>query len=73
MIDNIKKIIAEKCNVPIEKIETDTLLAEIAEDSISKIDFLFEIEKTLGKKIPEQDILEMETVGDLLHAINKLK
>lgn len=73
MIENIKEAIAEKFKFPLEKIKTDTLLAEIVEDSISKIEFLFEIEKTLGKRMPEEDILDMETIGDLLHAINKMK
>lgn len=73
MIENIKEAIAEKFKFPLEKIKTDTLLAEIVEDSISKIEFLFEIEKNLGKRIPEEDILDMETIGDLLHAINKIK
>ena len=72
MKQEIKNIIAEKCAVPIDSVNGDTPLSEIAQDSLSRIDFLFEIEEAIGKKIPEDKILEIETVGDLLEIIEKL-
>lgn len=69
--EKVKKSISEKCNIPLESINTGTLLADIAEDSISRVELLFEIEQMLGCTISEDEVFEIETVGDLLHIINK--
>lgn len=70
--DKIKKAIAEKCGVSVETITNEILLSDISKDSISRVEFLFEIEQLIGKRIPEKDIFEIETVGDLLHVVNKI-
>jgi acyl carrier protein len=70
--EEIKKLIAEKFFVDINSITIETKLSDITEDSIGRIELLFEVEHLLNRKIPEEDVLSMETVADLLHVINKL-
>lgn len=70
--EEIKKLIAEKFFVDINLITNETKLSDITEDSIGRIELLFEVEQTLNKKIPEEDILSMETVADLLHVVDKI-
>jgi|688.fasta_scaffold746888_2 acyl carrier protein len=70
--EEIKKLIAEKFFVDINSITIETKLSDITEDSIGRIELLFEVEQLLNRKIPEEDVLSMETVADLLHVINKL-
>lgn len=72
MHEKIKKLIADKLLVDVKNITNETKLSEITEDSIDRIDLLFEIEQLIDKKIPEEDILNMETVGDILHSVNKI-
>jgi acyl carrier protein len=70
--DEIKKVIADKCGISVESVTSDILLSDISNDSISRVEFLFEIEQLIGKKIPEDDIFDVETVGDLLRLVNKI-
>jgi len=70
--DEIKKAIADKCGISVEFVTSDILLSGISNDSISRVEFLFEIEQLIGKKIPEDDIFDVETVGDLLRLVNKI-
>ncbi len=70
--EKLKVVFAEKAGISLEEVTTDTSLSSIAEDSLSKIDFLFELEQLVGKRIPENDVIEAETFGDLLHIINKI-
>jgi acyl carrier protein len=70
--EEIKKLISEKFFVDINSITTETKLSDITEDSMGRIELLFELEQHLDKKIPEEDILSMETIADLLHVVNKI-
>jgi acyl carrier protein len=62
----VKRVIAEKLGVPVDE---KTQLAAVAQDSFAKVEMLFEIERQLGVRIPDQGIIDMETVGDLISAI----
>jgi acyl carrier protein len=66
----IKDVINKKYKI---NIKNDTHLSEIFEDSFARIEMLFEIEQEIKKKIPEEDVLNIETFGDLIHSINKLQ
>lgn len=68
---SVKDFINKKYNIVSEN---DTNLAEICEDSFARIELLFDIEKhlMLNKRIPENELLEIETIGDIIHCINKL-
>lgn len=61
----IKKIISEKFGTEVCESQ---FLSDFAEDSFAKIEMLFEIEQALDINIPDQDIIDMETVGDLISA-----
>jgi len=62
----VKRVIAEKLGVPVDE---KTQLAAVAQDSFAKVEMLFEIERQLGVRMPDQGIIDMETVGDLISAI----
>ena len=64
--EKIKKVILEQLGIAVTK---ETLLSDIAEDSLSKVDLLFQIEQVLDKNIPQDEVLDLETVGDLVEAM----
>ena len=66
--ERIKEIILEQLGISVTK---ETLLSDIAEDSLSKVDLLFQIEQELDKSIPQDEVLDLETVGDLVKAIDR--
>ena len=67
----VKEFISNKYKI---NVQNDTDLAEICEDSFDRIELLFDIEKhlKLNKKIPENELLDIETIGDIIHCVNKL-
>jgi acyl carrier protein len=66
--ERIKEIILEQLGIAVTR---ETLLSDIAEDSLSKVDLLFQIEQELDKNIPHHKILNLETVGDLVEAMTR--
>ena len=52
-----------------KKVTPETKLAEIAEDSLAKMELIAEIEQELKVRLREQDLLDMESVGDLLELL----
>jgi acyl carrier protein len=66
--EKIKKVILEQLGIAVTR---ETLLSDIAEDSLSKVDLLFQIEQELDKNIPQDEVLDLETVGDLVEAMNR--
>lgn len=67
----VKEFISNKYKITAQN---DTNLAKICEDSFDRIELLFDIEKhlKLNKKIPENELLDIETIGDIIHCVNKL-
>ena len=68
MEEKIKEIIFNKFNREVDK---DTDLSELAEDSFARVEMLFLIEEELGKRLSEDEILQIENVGDLIKALQK--
>ena len=66
MEEKIVGMLAEKFG---EGVGPDTLLHDLAEDSLSKVELLFEIEKISGLKLPSEYLLDAETVEDILKLI----
>lgn len=68
MEEKIKEIIFNKFNREVNK---DTDLSELAEDSFARVEMLFLIEEELGKRLSEDEILQIENVGDLIKVLQK--
>jgi len=66
MEDLVKKIISDKFKLDVVD---STLISDFVEDSFSKVEMLFEIEQSFGVRLGEEDILSIDTVGDLIQAL----
>lgn len=69
MKDQILNFLSDKFN---RQVNEKTELVELCEDSISRVETLFDLEELISKKIPEEYIFEIESVGDLIEVVNKL-
>jgi acyl carrier protein len=49
-----------------------TLLSDFVEDSMDRVEMLFEIEELFGVRLGEEDVLGVETVGDLCTKVRGL-
>jgi acyl carrier protein len=64
----IKQIIFDKFKL---EVLNSTNISDFVEDSISKVEMLFEIEQLFETKFDEEDLLSIETVGDLIKVAKK--
>lgn len=67
-MNNILELIEKKFN---KKIDLNSPIAEFCQDSISRVELLFEIEQKINKRFSEDEIFEIETVQDLINVIKK--
>jgi acyl carrier protein len=68
MEEKIKNIIFNKFNREVDK---NTNLSELVEDSFAKVEMLFAIEEELGKRLTEDEILQIENIGDIINVFQK--
>jgi acyl carrier protein len=68
MEERIKDIIFSKFDKEVSK---DTNLSELVEDSFAKVEMLFAIEEELGKRLTEDEILQIENIGDIINVFQK--
>ena len=66
MEEAVKEIIERKTG---KKIGSETNLFDISDDSLGMMELIAEIEEKLKIRLKEQDLLELETVGDLLELL----
>ena len=60
-------------SVDVETIGAETKIEDIGFDSVSILDFMYEIESELDVELEVRDLVTMETVGDLIgHLATKL-
>lgn len=45
-----------------------TPISEVVQDSMDRVEMLFELERGLGVRLSEEDVLGVDTVGDLVEA-----
>lgn len=71
MEEEIKSLIRK--GFPDREVDEQTSLSDLAQDSFARIEMLMDIEQSIGVRIPEEDILEMDAVGDLIAVVRRLK
>ena len=57
----------ENVDVDVSKIDEKTPVSDIGFDSLSILEFMYEIENRFDVKIEVGDLIEMERVGDLIN------
>jgi acyl carrier protein len=69
-MEEIKELIQKR--FPDNEVDESTSLSHLAYDSFARIEMLMEIEQSAGIRIPEEDILDMDTVGDLINVVKRI-
>jgi acyl carrier protein len=63
--------IAEAKDLPTASIALDTTLESIAMDSLDRVSFSFDMEEEYGIEIPESQLHQIVTVGDVSAAVQR--
>ncbi|HZJ87402.1 MAG TPA: acyl carrier protein [Erysipelothrix sp.] len=74
MKETIKNIVAEILDLEVEEIKDDALIMDdLDADSIAVMEIVMELEDELDVEVPTEDILELNTVGDIVAYIEANK
>ena len=70
IFDDVKRIINEQLGISEDEITLDSnFLEDLGADSLELIDLIMALESEFDLEVPEEDIEEIETVGDVVDYI----
>ena len=70
VLEKVKAMLAEQCDVEEDKITADTDLQEdLGADSLDVVDLLMSIEDEFEVEVPDEEIENIKTVGSLVSYI----
>lgn len=73
MLEEVKKLISEELNIPIDKITTESdIVKDLGADSLDVVELLMSLEDRTGKSIPEEKVTDLRTVGDVVKLLESL-
>lgn len=74
MFEEIKAIIVKHLKIDPKKItETTNLQEDLGADSLDLVEIIMELENNFGIEIPDEDILGLKTMDDVIAYIEKKK
>lgn len=69
--EKITEILAEQLDADREAMTMDTKIADdLGADSLDLVDLLMSIEDEFGIEIPDEDVENIQTIGDIVEYIN---
>lgn len=71
-LDKVRKMLAEQLNKPIEKVQAESRFVEdLSIDSLDMIEMLMALEDEFSISVPNDQVDNMKTVGDIVAFIEK--
>ncbi|MBE5734089.1 MAG: acyl carrier protein [Clostridiales bacterium] len=71
-IDKVKELISQQLNKPIEEITEDKeVVKDLGADSLDVVEMLMSLEEEYDITVPEEDAVNIKTVGDIVKLIEK--
>ena len=72
MVEKIKEILAKQLRVDINTLTDETNIVEdIGADSLDVVEMLMLIEESFGITVPDEDVAQLKTVGDVAHYVEQ--
>lgn len=74
VLEKVKSILSEQLDIAESDIKAESLIAEdLGADSLDVVDLLMSLEDEFEVEIPDEEIENIKTVGDLVNYINDNK
>ncbi len=74
MFEEIRRAIAEQLNVPEENITLETrFIEDLKADSLDLVELVMDLEDRYGVEIPDEQLAEVKTVGQIVEIVNNNK
>lgn len=72
MFEKVRAMLAKQLNLPAEKITLESdVVKDLGADSLDVVELLISLEDDYGISIPEEDIVNVKTVKDIVDMIEK--
>ena len=69
--DKVKELIAKQLNRPVDEITDDKeVVKDLGADSLDVVEMLMSLEEEFNITVPEEDAVNIKTVGDIVTLIN---
>ena len=73
MLEKIQAMLAEALNLPVEKVTPDAkIVDDLGADSLDVVELLSRLEDEYGVTIPDEEVENLVTVGDVATELEKL-
>ena len=73
MLEKIQEMLAEALNISVDKVSADAKIVEdLGADSLDVVELLSRLEDEFGVTIPDEDVENLVTVGDVAAELEKL-
>ena len=74
MFEKVRAMLAKQLNLPADKTEADSdIIKDLGPDSLDVVELLISLEDDYGISIPEDDIVNVKTVQDIVDMIEKFQ
>ncbi len=74
VVDKVKELIAQQLGKPIEEItEEKEIVKDLAADSLDVVEMLMSLEEEFSITVPEEEAINIKTVGDIINLIESKK
>lgn len=71
LFTRITELVAKAANVPVEKITSESSFQSLGFDSLDAVAFMSDLEDEFKVKIPNQELLKIRTVGQVIETLQK--
>lgn len=74
LADKIKDLIAKQLNKPVDEVtEEKEVVKDLGADSLDVVEMLMSLEEEFNITVPEEDAVNIKTVGDIVKMIEEKK
>ncbi|MBR3460045.1 MAG: acyl carrier protein [Clostridia bacterium] len=74
MFEEIRSAIAEQLNIPVENITMESrFIEDLKADSLDLVELVMDLEDRYGVEIPDEQLAEVKTVGQIVEIVENNK
>ncbi len=71
MFEEVRKIIAELLELDPDEITMESTWGDLGIDSLDVVDTIYDLESTFGIKLPDDELEDIRTIGDLASLVQR--
>ena len=72
--DKVKELISKQLNRPVDEVTCDKeIVKDLGADSLDVVEMLMSLEEEFNISVPEEDAVNIKTVGDIIKLIEESK